>query len=667
MIPRDFFFSYFYLFWHLFWLIPLLGVLLYAQNQRKKGAALLIQKNLQPSVLIPRDFYWNTLSLICFSLGWVFAVIAMMGPMGNEYYRDERANITGEHASLELFLVIDVSQSMAVKDGRNKQMRLDNATEIADKLVAKVKNDPVALFAFTSDLVPFVPLTFDRIFVRLMLKELNLNEGDSYGTNFQILFEQLKKQVEVFPKSPKAIVLFSDGGDAIIEASSKDDRETAIASLIKTIKSLNVPVFTVGIGSSVGGEVPDVGSKVISRLDEALMKEISEQTGGRYFSGNNQPAEEIALRINQSLERPRTNEGVTSASKGLFRYYFQIPLTLAICLFGLSFLMPTTKRSFFIFLVMIPLQTYSADPGETFYEAGQYKEASEWFSGELKHLPPEWLRNKLLYNLGTSLMAENKWQEAERAFFAISKEAYDYPLFRLRLLYNQIVALYHQNEDVLPIIKLADLKELNELNEKIKNTPQKSDPLDQAIYLFRLASVLDKPTSPLLAEALSKVALSKEMQEKNVDEITFMLIQLKLKQASTPKEFLEWSLDALAVASGITNGQKKVEENAGHFYPLVLEWQKKKFLEGICQCQPWDEVLPRFTEGLRMLQIEPFEKQIFYSYDKWLEALQMLQQETSPSKEEKPEDSAIRELREMQSLDKTPSKPKMKPVGGMPW
>lgn len=648
MIPRDFFFSYFHQIWHLFWLIPLLCLMLYAQHQRKKGADLLIQKNLQNSVIIPRDFFWNIFAFICFSLGWVFAVIALMGPMGNEYYLEEKTKFAREHAPLELFLVLDVSQSMGVRDGRHQQMRLESALEIADRLVAKIKNDPVALFAFTSDLVPFVPLTYDRTFIRLMLKELGLNEGDHYGTNFSILFEQLKKQLEMFPKAPKALVLFSDGGDGLIEASSKKDREVAIASLIQMIKSLNVPVFTVGIGTKEGGEVPDIGRKVISRLDEALLREISEQTGGRYFSGNAQSADEIALRIDQSLERPRTNERIEGGVTGLFHYYFQIPLTLAICLLGLSFLMPSAKRKF-IFFLMLSLQGYSADPGEILYEAGQYKEAADWFSGELKHLPPEWLRNKLLYNYGTSLMAEKKWQEAENAFFAVSKEAYIYPLFRLRLLYNQILALYYQKEDVLPLFELIDMKELNELKDKLQLEGLKSDPLNQAIRLFRLAALLDK--LPPFAD---------------LDETTLLLIQLKLKTAGTPQEFLEGSLEELAVAYGISDGQKKVAENAIQFYPLVLEWQKGKFNEGICQCSPWNEVLPRFTEGLRMLSQEPFERQIFYTYNKWLEALQMLKQQKA-FEEEKPEESDIRELREMQNLDKTPSKPKMKPVGGMPW
>lgn len=662
MIPRDFFFSHLANFWHLFWLIPLMALLIYASYQRKKVAEKLVEPSLQPAVLIPRDAFWNSLSLLCFALGWVCAIFALMGPIGNEYYLEDGAKYKGEHAPLELFLVIDTSQSMAVTDGRNKKMRLESATEIADRLVFQVKNDPVALFAFTSELVPFVPLTYDRTFVRLMLKELQLNEGDHYGTNLSIVFEQLKNQLfEMYPKAPKAVVLFSDGGDLSIEASSGNDRIKAIQSLVAIAKGLNVPVYAVGIGSIEGGEVPGIGNKITSRLDENLLSEISKQTGGRYFSGNTQSADEVAARINQSLEKPRTSEntdGVVASSKALFRIYFQVPLALALIFFGLSFFMPKVSRKFLVLLIMIPLNGFSVDPGESLYEAGQFKEAANWFSGELKHLPPEWLRNKLLYNLGTSLMAEKKWKEASDAFFAVSKEAYTYPLFRLRLLYNQIVALHHQGIDVRPLIQLIDIKELNAL--KIEEPKVKSDPLDQAIRLYRLAALLDKP-APSLPSAIT-------LDEKNLDEATFYLIQLKLNQTLTPSVFLESSLNQLAVAYALPNGHERVAKNASRFYSLVLEWQKARFKEGKCQCNPWNEVMPLFTDGLRMLEQKPFEKQIFYTYNKWLEALQMMHAEQSPSKEEeKPEENDIRELREMQTLDKQQSKPKMKPVGGMPW
>lgn len=634
MIPRDFFFSYFHNLWHLFWIIPLLGIIFYANSRRKTTANQLIEPKLQRDVMIAQDRFWYGLSVLSYFLAWGLAVLAMMGPMGNEHYL-EKQPYTNQQPSLEIFLLIDVSQSMGVADGRSKKTRLESAIEIADRLVAKLKNDSVAVFAFTSALVPFVPLTYDRTFVRLMIQELQLNEGDYYGTKFPVVFEQLKKSLfENYPKAAKAIVLFSDGGDDTVEAAQ--DRPSAISSVVKVVKSLKVPVFSVGIGTKEGGEVPNVGKKVISRFDEALLSAISRETGGRYFSGNNQSADEIADRINQSLERPRTSsEGVVASSKGFFQSYFQIPLALAIALFGAAFLMPTARKMGVILLFFSIAE--AADPGNTLFETGHYAEASDWYRGELKHLPPEWLRNKLLYNLGTSLMAEKKWEEASHTFFAITEEAYTYPLFRLRLLYNQIMALYHQNVDISPLLEFMDQKDI----------PKGDKPLDP-ILLLRLRALLQKSS--------------------DLNQDAFNLLQLKMEQAKSPHPFLQAALDQLAIAYSLPLHEELVAKNASRFYPLLLEWQKKKFAEGICQCHPWDQALPSFSLGERMLQEQPFDKQIPYTYEKWIEALKMMQ-EAPPSKqeEEKPEESDIRELREMQTLDKQPAKAKMKPVGGIPW
>ena len=112
-----------------------------------------------------------------------------------------------------------------------------------------------------------------------------------------------------------------------------------------------------------------------------------------------------------------------------------------------------------------------------------------------------------------------------------------------------------------------------------------------------------------------------------------------------------------------------MEKDASRFYPLVLEWQKRKFALGECQCTPWDEVIPPFTEGLKMLGVNPFETQIFYTYNKWLEALEKMQKSTSPKsqKEKETDSNDVRELREMQALDRDLKPNTAKKKEGIPW
>ncbi len=685
MIPRDFHFSYFYNAWHLLWLLPLILLFIYSFWKRQQNADKLVDDKLQSKVLIPRDTLLTGLKLLCFGLGWSFAVLALMGPLGNEYYQATSDAQVKRPPSIDLIFLMDVSTSMAVKDMRNQKTRWSVAEEVADKLISKLRSDPVAIFAFTSKLVPIVPMTLDRTFARLMLREIQFNEENNFGTNFTKVFQQLKTHIdENYPKSAKAIVLFSDG---------EDTGKTASQAILDAAIRLNTPIFTVGVGTIAGGEVPDVlqnGQKVVSKLDEALLLELSQKTGGRYFSAQDQSPIDLASRINQSLERPRNTMSASDSSdaSGSYHYYFQIPLGLALLFLSLYFLLPSAKRV--LLLLVFAFHANAVDVGKTLFDSGQYAESAAWYEGELKHLPPEWLRNKLLYNMGTSLMEEKEWEEADRAFFAVSKEAYSYPLFRLRLLYNQLLILWFKPDnvrenltDALFILSLVEHEKcdtdcpeslLRDLEEKIKarldQLPEdetKENPyreVSRQVRIFRLASLLPKLSESSL-ETLKKLT---EIQT-SLSQTAFLLEQKKRELATTPAMLLESLIDEIPLASELKGQESALLNDGKSFYPFILNWQKKQFSKGVCQCAPWAEVIPPFTDGLRALDAPPFEEQLFYTYDKWLEALNKLNTDTSESQQpQKQEDEDLRELQEMQTLDKQKDKAKMQPIGeGMPW
>lgn len=696
MIPRDFHFSALHNAWHVLWLLPLMILVLYSVFKKREKIKELIEGKLQKKVIIPHDPLFTGFKFFCFVCGWIFAVIALMDPLGNEYYQGSSKAAVDKPPSLDLIFLVDVSTSMAVADMRNQMTRLAAVEEIADRLVAKLKSDSVALFAFTSKLIPLVPMTWDRTFFRLMLREIEFNEEDHFGTNYATVFQQLRAHIEGnYPKSSKAIILFSDGGDTSLESLSGAKKAAATEVILQEAANLNVPFFTVGMGSDAGGVVPDVmqdGKKVISRLDDALLLAISKKTGGRYFSAKDQSAIDLAARINQSLERPRNTMkmNATADLNGSYHYYFQIPLALSLFLFAIYYLFPSVKRTLFLFPLLLSFQVSAEDVGKTLFDSGKYAESSDWYAGELKHLPPEWLRNKLLYNFGTSLMAEKKWEDAERAFFAVSKDAYTYPLFRLRLLYNQLLILWYEAEkepnareklqEALFILNLVKQEKCDEdcpehllekyrekVVESLNQLPKEEVPFDISakIRIFRLASLL-----PTLSKDALKT-LENLTEKKDFAEAAFILEQEKQKLATTPTMLLESLLDEIPLASTLKGQEPVVLKDGRQFYPFIYEWQKKQFSKGICQCAPWGEALPPFTDGLRALELEPFEEQLFYTYDKWLDALKQLNSKNDTSHEtnqQERENEDQREMQEMQTLDKQKNKAKMQSIGeGMPW
>lgn len=696
MIPRDLFFASQDEIWNILWIVFFGALILYSAYLRAEKRTYLVSPTLSPWVISGRDPYLTGFRYFAFFLGWILAVVALMQPLGNETYPKMAQGIIRESkAPIEIYLLIDVSQSMAVNDMGSGESRLKKAIDIADALVKDLRFDPSALYAYTSQATSVVPLTYDGVFVRLMLRELTLNYGDSTGTLIGNALLELKKEaLSQYPKAPKAVILLSDGGDNLAEQNQNEKNE-----LMKTAYSLKVPIFTVGIGSLKGGVIPGVlqqGQQVSSSLEEGILKGIAEASGGRYWNASEFSSADIAAMIVQSLEPFRlraSSEGLLKFADADYKHYFQVPLGLAMALFLIFAFLPYGKKLLPLFLIS---SLWSQDTGESLYDAGHYQEAADWYSGELKSLPTVWLRDKLFYDLGVSEAAKEAWGDATDSFFMVSQEAYSYPLFRLRLVYSRLLALLEQAkkekrpellqeglwmfqilEDLPKDLKLAFQMELGKALEEVNEN--KGSLLDSLIRIVQFTASLPELSPDFMpalrvifqngSEFFGQFAEYKRAEElisqKAFWEALFSLIQLKENLAKEPKDFLQSAIESL-----MNDSQETIVKDASRFYSLVYEWQKKQFEKGLCQCDPWKEAIPLFTEGFQMQRARLSEAQMPYTYSKWSEALRLLK-DPSPggkSQEENKDNQQLQELQQMQNLDKQFQKPQKQNEGeGMKW
>lgn len=289
--------------WAIFGLVPLLIVMWKNALWREKMALIFAQNGLQEGF----RFTWYA----CFILGWLFAVLAWMRPQGNEKYQI----VEGIDAPpQEVYLLVDVSQSMAVRDMTAGMSRLEMAKEILQQVVLKLPHRAIALFAFSGQLTPLVPATYDQFFLLWSIQQLVFNEGNSYGTH---LYEALKELNSHLIGHP-LVVLLSDGGD-----------ETRSLSASPFAGKLMV----VGVGSTEGGEVPGIDSKKISRLEQARLEAL----GGKYLSAEGRTPLFLAQAIERQIEQ-ENSQSVQPGLVGKFEEYFFYPLAVA-CLFFLGFLL----------------------------------------------------------------------------------------------------------------------------------------------------------------------------------------------------------------------------------------------------------------------------------------------------------------------------------------
>ncbi len=324
--------------------------------------------DMQRALLLKNSPLFERISLGLMVFTWILATVALMGPKGNEHYpKDETIRInTGAQVSFskndgskkrkahDVIFLIDASLSMSLKDTRNKVGRLNFAQEITDEIISQLEGERVAVYTFTSVVTPVAPLTFDYLFSRLQIKDISINEGGMTGTDFFQAIEFVKQKH--FAKSLRkatSLIILSDGGDTQIEELQGEGRSTLIAALARSLGDplpLNLQVFLVGIGSKEGSLIPGVrdneGKPVLSKMQEDILRALSEKSKGKFYDANRYSAMSLASEIVKNLKSEVFNiedetvggsSGSLSSQSKLFSIYdlyFQLPLGCAIiCLF----------------------------------------------------------------------------------------------------------------------------------------------------------------------------------------------------------------------------------------------------------------------------------------------------------------------------------------------
>ncbi len=314
----------------------------------------------------PHVIYWSKVGML--SMVWLLCVAALMGPQGNAHYPEEKQGqkkkpqVKNVEVKLKrrfhnVIFLIDASASMSVTDTYNQTSRLDTAKDIADQTIRRLSGEQSTLFAFTSQPTLMSPVTMDYLFLRLMVRSIDINEGGVAGTDFFSSIQEVQKKYLLRPSTElKTLVILSDGEDTSMEGLQGELLNQKMKSLFDLIEGpqMNLRVITVGIGSSKGGMIPGLifeGHSVHSSLDEELMRRLAAHGRGIYLPAREftaiSLAEEIIKDINQ--DNPYQDEtslitSLTANQQTVYDLYYQYPLGIALLLLGMVLLWPDTKQ-----------------------------------------------------------------------------------------------------------------------------------------------------------------------------------------------------------------------------------------------------------------------------------------------------------------------------------
>ena len=251
-------------------------------------------------------------------------------------------------AGVDLVVLQDGSASMRTQDvpGNRWQRSMRFLRVLGESLAWKDDRMAMALFAHIA--APQVRLTKDPNTFFFFLDHLaqeppfRLEDDTSWDTNIELGIawgmRLIEKDTELYGKSPnaKAFVLVTDGQSWSGE----------VARALKIARTNDVPVFVVGVGTTVGGLIPEAPRKpndtspveppIHSSLDRASLATIANAGGGEYLELDREGDREISNKIIDAARRRAGSRGLQLESEEL---YWRCLAAAAIFMFiGLLFL-----------------------------------------------------------------------------------------------------------------------------------------------------------------------------------------------------------------------------------------------------------------------------------------------------------------------------------------
>lgn len=207
---------------------------------------------------------------------------------------------------IDIVMAIDVSASMLARDLRPN--RLEALKLVAADFIKGRPNDRIGLVEYAGEAYTKTPITSDKAIVLRSLDEVKYNTVIEGGTAIGMGLATAVNRLKDSKAKSKVIILLTDGVNNAGQIDPKIAAELAVEFGIKT--------YTIGLGTN-GMALSPVALKpngsfqygrVQVEIDEGLLKEIAEATGGKYFRAtDNQKLEEVYDEINK-LEKTEIEE-----------------------------------------------------------------------------------------------------------------------------------------------------------------------------------------------------------------------------------------------------------------------------------------------------------------------------------------------------------------------
>lgn len=217
---------------------------------------------------------------------------------------------------IDIVMAMDISTSMLARDLTPD--RLNASKDIAAEFISQRKSDNIGIVVFAGESFTQCPLTTDKHTLIAMMKEINIgliDDGTALGNGLSTAVARLADS----SAPSKVIILLTDGVNNAGEVSPQ--------MAIEIAKQYGIKVYTIGVGREGVAKYPVMTAwgvqlqDVEVQIDEELLMQMAQETGGRYFRAtDNTKLAEIYAEINQ-MEKGRTTINNVVSYKELFMNY----------------------------------------------------------------------------------------------------------------------------------------------------------------------------------------------------------------------------------------------------------------------------------------------------------------------------------------------------------
>jgi Ca-activated chloride channel family protein len=241
-----------------------------------------------------RRRWWVMLPPALRALALAALVFAAAGPrIGGD-------TVEVKQEGIAIVITIDISSSMLAEDFAPSN-RLEVAKRQAVGFIRGRSADRIGLVAFAGEALTQVPVTLDYPVIEQAVMDLkigSLEDGTAIGSGLATAVNRLRRA----PDKSKVILLLTDGENN----KGLIDPRTAAA----TAAAFGIKVYTIGVGTI--GEAPIPTGRGLGgfryellpvRIDEPLLQEIAQKTGGRYFRAKDSEALSRIFRQIDALEK----------------------------------------------------------------------------------------------------------------------------------------------------------------------------------------------------------------------------------------------------------------------------------------------------------------------------------------------------------------------------